>query len=212
MKRSFVFAPAVILAIFLLSSFVPKEKQAVLKSTDGGQTWQDVNTELPKIEKSENVVEADGVMIATGSKGIMRSTEKGKNWQWVISEGGVGIVVERITGGFAAITYNTTTKTRRIRVSLDQGKTWQAIDGGLRPSSSVSSIKQMGKYLICAHPDGIFRSADMGKTWVKVHPGIDNDNTIFIPTLITPVNEPKSVFTLYVSGNMLYAVAGSAGC
>jgi hypothetical protein len=27
----------------------------------------------------------------------------------------------------------------------------------------------MGKYLICGHPDGIFRSSDMGKTWNIVH-------------------------------------------
>jgi photosystem II stability/assembly factor-like uncharacterized protein len=216
MKRLFVFVPFIIVVLFLLNSFVPKEKEAVLKSvlksTDGGQTWQDINEELPKIEKPVNVVESDGVLIAAGSKGIKRSTDNGENWQWVISEGGVGIVVERIKGGFAAITYNTITKSRRIRISLDKGKTWQAIDEGLPPSLSISSIKQMGKYLICGHPDGIFRSSDMGKTWTKVHPGVDKNDFIFVPTLNRPINEPKNVFRLYVSGNVLYAVAGSAGC
>ena len=101
----------------------------VLKSTDGGQTWQNISGGLPTIEQPvNNMVESDGVLIAAGQKGIMRSTDNGKHWQWVISEGGVGIAIERIEGGFAAISYDAGTKSRRIRISLDNGKTWQAID------------------------------------------------------------------------------------
>ena len=318
MKRLFVFVPAILLVIFLLNSFVLKEKEAgekttegtksftnvtirdkslidpfakvpvakvnrnksglvniLFKSTDGGQTWQDIGEGLPAIEqpvnffagKSDlylhvknvmyrsksnlktpvwekenvpdpqnasivfdrmNVVESEGVLIARGQKGIMRSTDNGEHWQWVISEGGVGIAVERIKGGFAAISYNTETKSRRIHISLDRGKTWQAIDEGLRPSSSISSIKQMGKYLICGHPDGIFRSSDMGKTWNRVHPGADKNEFKSVTTWYSPFggpwyspfgkpwnssfSEPGNVFRIYVSGNVLYAVAGSAGC
>lgn len=95
----------------------------------------------------------------------MRSTDNGEHWQWVISEGGVGIAIERIEGGFAAISFNTESQPRRIRISLDRGKTWQAIDAGLRPSLFISSIKQVGKYLILGHPDGIFRKSDIGFQW-----------------------------------------------
>lgn len=212
MKTFLVFAPAILLVLFLLNSFVLKEKEAVLKSVDGGQTWQDSREDIAEIEKPVTVVQSDGVLIAKGSKGIKRSTDNGQHWQWVISEGGVGIAVERIEGGFAAISYNTETKSRRIRISLDKGKTWQAIDEGLRPSPFISSIKQMGKYFICGNTDGIFRSSDMGKTWTKVHPGVDKNDFIFIPILDRPLSEPKSVFRIYVSDNVLYAVAGSAGC
>ena len=212
MKKLFLFAPVIILALFLLNSFVPKAKEAVLKSIDGGQTWQDSKEDMATIEKPVTVVEAEGVLIATGSKGIKRSTDNGEHWQWVISEGGVGIAVERIKGGFAAISYNTVTKSRRVRISLDKGKTWQAIDEGLRPSSFISSIKQTGKYFICGDTDGIFRSSDMGKTWSRVHPGVDKNDLIFVPTLITPRSAPKNVFKIYVSDNVLYAVARSAGC
>ena len=135
-----------------------------------------------------DMVESEGVLIGTGQNGIMRSTDNGEHWEWVISEGGVGIAVERIDGGFAAISYNTSTKSRRIRISLDSGKTWKAIDEGLQPSLSISSIKQMGEYLICGHPDGIFRSSDMGKTWNIVHPSVDNAfkiyGILFLPVII----------------------------
>ena len=141
------------------------------KSTDKGKNWKQVQNEGWVMD----MVESEGVLIATGQNGIMRSTDNGEHWQWVISEGGVGIAIERIEGGFAAISYNTATKSRRIRISLDSGKTWKAIDEGLPPSLSISSIKQMGKYLICGHPDGIFRSSDMGKTWNIVLPGVDKN-------------------------------------
>ena len=63
-------------------------------------------------------------------RGIIRSTDDGENWALVISEGGVGIDVEQIKGGFAAITYSSASKTRRVRTSYDGGKTWQPIDAG----------------------------------------------------------------------------------
>ncbi|MES2456148.1 MAG: exo-alpha-sialidase [Bacteroidota bacterium] len=340
MKKLFVFVPVLILALFLLNSFVLKEKEAILKSTDGGKTWQDISKGLPETERSinfyagasdlylnvknevyhskanlktpvwekeqipdvqsadsrpltsivfnrsgvmaynfegqiyqktpatetwlpihtnfkkntmrtifetadgtvllglghglykstdkgenwrkvkhdggvTNMVESEGVLIATGTKGIMRSTDNGENWQWVIREGGFGMAVERIEGGFAAIDYNTTTKSRRVHISLDGGRTWKAISDGLPPSPSISSIKQMGKYLVCGHPDGIFRSSDMGKTWTSVHPGFDNadhNGFEFVLPWDKPSNEPNKVFKIHSSGNALYAVAVSAGC
>src|SRR5687767_12570949 len=61
MKRLFVFVPAILLVLFLFNSFVLKEKDAakvirnksgrvntVFKSTDGGQTWQDISRGLPE--------------------------------------------------------------------------------------------------------------------------------------------------------------------
>lgn len=64
----------------------------------------------------------------------------------MISEGGVGIAVERIKGGFAAITFNTASETRRVRTSYDGGKTWQPIDAGLPASLSIASIIEVGDY------------------------------------------------------------------
>lgn len=288
MKKLFVFVPAIILALFLLNSFVAKEKEEkktegaksstgltlrdhapvdsfkkaavakvniLYKSADGGKTWQDISEGLPEIEQpikfstgasglylhvknvmyrsksdqnapvwektdfpdlqnASSMLESEGVLIATGSKGIMRSTDNGEHWEWVIKEGGVGIAIEHIEGGFAAIAYNTTTKTRRIHISLDNGKTWKVISDTLGPSASISSIKQAGRYLICGHPAGIFRSSDLGKTWTSVHSSVDKvENKDF--KYVLPWNspsEPKNVFKIFVSGDVVYALAVSAGC
>lgn len=166
------------------------------KSNDNGETWKHVHDEGLVID----LVEAEGVLIAAAQSGILRSTDNGEHWEWVISDNGAGISVECIDGGFAAIAYSSSTMSRRIFKSLDGGKTWNAIDQGLRPSLSISSIKQIGKYLICGHPDGIFRSSDMGKTWTKI--SIGN---------VTETREGK-VFKLYRSSNVLYAVMRNSGC
>jgi hypothetical protein len=159
------------------------------------------------------IVESEGVLMAAGRKGIMRSTDDGNTWEWVISEGGVGIDVEKITGGFIAVVYNARTQSRSVHISADGGKTWEARHDGLPPSRFISSIKQMGNYLICGHPDGIFRSSDRGKTWIRVHPAVEEfryTNASLIET--THRTQPVKIFRIYVSGNTLYAVAGNAGC
>ena len=163
----------------------------LFKSTNSGKTWKQVHTEgwIMKL------VESNGVLLATSQGGILRSTDDGENWDLVISEGGVGIAVERIKGGFAAITYNTKSETRRVRTSYDGGKTWQPIDADLTASLSIASIIEVGEYFFCGHPTGIFRSSDKGKTWKLLLPSIEN-----------------KVFNLSVSGNVIYAIPRGGGC
>jgi hypothetical protein len=163
----------------------------LFKTSDDGKTWKLVHDEGWVIK----IAESNGVLIATGEKGIMRSTDAGDNWNWVISEGGVGISVETIRDGFAAITYNTTSETRKIRVSFDQGATWQLIDNGLPPSELISSVVQLGDNFFCGHLNGIYKSTDKGQTWKLLLPSVED-----------------KIFDLSISGNSLYAVPKFAGC
>lgn len=94
-------------------------------STDAGKRWN----LLSPGGMGGKIAESNGVLLTTGM-GIMRSTDGGIHWNWVIQEGGVGIDVQRIPGGFAAINYSESAKTRRIRTSYDGGQSWQPIDAG----------------------------------------------------------------------------------
>jgi photosystem II stability/assembly factor-like uncharacterized protein len=109
--------------------------RGLFKSTNSGKSWKQLHA-----GGWGKMVESNGVLLATSQEGILRSTDDGENWALVISEGGVGIDVERIEGGFAAITYSTVSKTRRIRTSYDGGKTWQAIDAGLQAHGFIDPI------------------------------------------------------------------------
>jgi photosystem II stability/assembly factor-like uncharacterized protein len=85
--------------------------KGLLKSDDSGKNWKRVYDEGWVMK----LVESNGVLIATSQRGIIRSVDDGENWVNVIDEGGVGIAIERIKGGFAAITCSTETEARRVR-------------------------------------------------------------------------------------------------
>ncbi|HNR07757.1 MAG TPA: exo-alpha-sialidase [Saprospiraceae bacterium] len=165
--------------------------RGLYKSDKSGKSWKQVHTGGWVMK----LAESNGVLLATSQGGILRSTDEGEHWDLVISEGGVGIAVECINGGFAAITYNTESKTRRVRISYDGGKTWSPIDAGLPPSLSIASIIQAGENFYCGHPDGIFRSSDQGKSWSLMLPSVEN-----------------KVFNLTVSGKVIYAIPRDGGC
>jgi photosystem II stability/assembly factor-like uncharacterized protein len=166
-------------------------RKGVRKSNDKGKTWRVVNGG----GWAGEIVESEGVLLCTNEQGILRSTDGGETWESVISEGGVGIDLEVIKGGFAAITFNTKSETRRVRISKDGGKNWEAIDAGLPPQLSISGIKEMGNSFFCGHPDGVYRSEDQGKTWKLMLPSVG-----------------KKVFNLFVLGNVIYAVPRNGGC
>lgn len=163
----------------------------IFKSADSGKTWKHVHNEGWVME----LAESNGVTIATGEKGILSSKDGGENWNWILSEGGVGIDVAVIDSGFAAITYNTKSRTRRVRASFDEGRTWQPIDADLPAQESISSILQVGAHFFCGHPDGVMRSSDQGESWLLVLPSIEN-----------------KVFNLFGSGNVVYAIPRNWGC
>lgn len=163
----------------------------IFKSTDKGNTWNQVNTG----GWVRKLVESNGVLLATSQGGILRSTDDGDHWDYVVREGGVGIAVECIKGGFAVINYNAEMKSRRIRASYDGGITWEAIDAGLTPSPLIASIVELDGIYYCGHPKGIYRSADKGKTWLLIFPSVEN-----------------KVFNLFIADKVIYAVPLAGGC
>jgi photosystem II stability/assembly factor-like uncharacterized protein len=195
------------------------------KSTDSGKTWKELHA-----GGWGKMVESNGVLLATSQGGILRSTDDGENWALVISEGGVGIDVERIEGGFAAITYSTLSKSRRIRTSYDGGKTWQAIDAGLRAHGFIGPILQPVNANLPAGgfsdstwqpkdttslslPKYITTIVQVGEDFFCGHSdGIyrssDKGKTW---KLVLPSAEEK-MFKVSVSGNVIYAIQMESHC
>jgi photosystem II stability/assembly factor-like uncharacterized protein len=178
------------------------------KTDSSGKNWKHVHTG----SLVGHLAESNGVLVAISTRRIIRSTDNGENWAVVSSEGGEAWDVKQIKGGFAAITSSSASNTRGLRTSYDGGKTWQPIDAGLqgkdfidsiwrtwndrpRLQAFMTSIIQVGENFFCAHPDGIFRSSDKGKTWKLLLPSIEG-----------------KVFNLFVSGNVMYAIPSKGGC
>ncbi|SHE37246.1 BNR/Asp-box repeat-containing protein [Cnuella takakiae] len=195
--------------------FICSDK-GLFKSTDSGTSWKHAGVMVGKL------VESNGVLLTTSQRGILRSTDEGESWELVISEGGVGIDVERIKGGFAAINYSTAAKTRRIRTSYDGGKTWQPIDAGFPGQAIVDSpwrpinagnLRQGTDSLW--HPKEVASPAPEYKTSIiqvgenffcghsdGIYRTSDKGKTW---KLVLPSVKGK-MFKLSVSGNVLYAI------
>jgi photosystem II stability/assembly factor-like uncharacterized protein len=181
------------------------------KTTNDGKTWKHVRDG----GLTGHLAESNGVLLAISMRKIIRSTDDGENWVVTTSEDSVAFDVKPIKGGFVAITSNSESNsphTSRLSTSYDGGKTWQLIDAGPhnkhfidsiwrtwnnrpRIHPYISSINQIGENLFCAHPQGIFRSSDKGKTWKILLPSIDG-----------------KIFHLFVSGNVIYAIPSKGGC
>ncbi len=199
--------------------------RGLFKSTNSGKSWKHLHA-----GGGGKIVGSNGVLLTTSQGGILRSTDDGENWTLVISEGGVGIDVERIEGGFAAITCSTVSNSRRIRTSHDGGKTWQAIDSSFQAPGFINPISPP---VNANHPAQGFSDS----IW---HP---NDNTfLLVPKYITTIirvgenffcghtdgifrssDKGKSwklilpsvkgkMFRLSVSGNVIYALLMESHC
>lgn len=161
----------------------------LFKPVDGGKAWKQVFSASKGVRK---LAESGGVLMGVTQKGIIRSTDNGDHWNLVTSEGEHGMDIQRINGGFAAIT-ESTERRYRVRTSHDGGITWQSIDEGL--PAYVFNIVQIGENLFCSHQNGISGSSDHGKTW----------------KLLLPSNDHK-ILNLSVSGNVIYAMRNVGGC
>ncbi len=162
--------------------------RGLYRSADNGKNWKEVHRGVWQM------VESNGVLVANSINGITRSTNDGETWETVSAGGDMGVNLSPIKGGFASITHESQSDNRRVRVSYDGGKNWEAIDAGLPGSKDISSMIQAGAYFFCGHPDGIYRSGDKGKTWQLILPSVEG-----------------KVFNLSVSGDVVYAIP-SEGC
>ncbi len=182
--------------------------RGLFKTVNSGTTWKHVYSG----GLVGNLAESNGVLLATGMRKIIRSTDDGENWAVVNNVGNVVFDVKQIKDGFAAIMASSESNPRRLSTSYDWGKTWQPIDAGLqdkvvidsiwrlgndglRANAFMTSIIKVGENFFCTHPDGIFKSSDKGKTWKLLLPSIKG-----------------KVFNLSVSGNVIYAIPSNRGC
>ncbi|MFZ1514813.1 MAG: sialidase family protein [Saprospiraceae bacterium] len=193
----------------------------IYKSIDGRKTWKQVFSEGMIL----NMFYSDGVIIAGGFKGLLRSVDNGENWVWAFTGDGMGLSAGTINGHMVAITSGMGPwgkenlapfgiKTNRIRTSDDGGQTWIRADAGLSGAllnpellrknmrngvqfrpSAINDIEQQGNYIFCSLDAGVYRSSDLGKTWELVLSSGGN-----------------SSFELVVSGGVIYAVSVFSGC
>lgn len=177
-------------------------ESGLYKSTDDAKTWKQVVKE----EGVNSLALAAGALIMGTYKGLFRSTDLGETWEHVLTQDVGAYNIKQVDGAMIAITdagrWQDGIRANRLRISKDQGKSWQRIDENLvvPPFMSdsededskelrISDFAQAGKYLFCCTNAGIFRSTDLGKNWELIR-----------------LSSSKEMFRFGVSGKTIYAV------
>src|ERR1700712_1268876 len=185
MKRLFVFVPAILLVLFLLNSFVLKEKDAakiirnkpglvniVFKSTDGGQTWQDISRGLPEFLRKDSIrgnsffANDKGLFLRVGN-GLYYSTPNATAPFWTKGifpnehsssvPGKSGIVGNNYWG---------------VNVKKTDGTSiWSPIFDHSHEPRLRSAFETAGGTIFIGTVEGIFKTDNSGKTWKLVYAG-----------------------------------------
>jgi photosystem II stability/assembly factor-like uncharacterized protein len=152
---------------------------APYRSTDGGKTWKDISTNLPKTQIITSFVEVNtfacgrnGLLYAGLTNGVYLSSNKGSSW--VRADSGLGgdtnviaLAINSIGTVFAA------TDAGLFR-STDNGNFWVLVDTG-----SVSALTiDFKDRILASSGQKLYRSTNEGSSWIDLNITIPDTSTI----------------------------------
>ena len=192
-------------------SLIVGSESGLYKSADGGKHWRQVFAGGMVLD----IVATNGTLMAGGWEGVQRSTDGGEHWENVLDKNILIKKTKALPGRFVAILGTKDPDkfipegiTNRLLTSVDNGKNWQRLEQAPLPiqnnnsmdmrlwqTKDIFDIVQAGEYLFCAFDTGVYRSPDQGISWERVFHA-----------------KGKSTYSLVVSGNTVYVVAGNDGC
>ncbi len=158
-----------------------QESRGIIRSTDGGKTWEYKNTGLENSYKNITCIAVDPqneniVYIGTLNSGIYKSTDRGESWQ----QSSDGIIVKDIRS--IVIDENHTdilyagTQRGGLYKTIDAGVTWQPKVYGMDPEAAIRSIvinPQDPQAVYAADwQSGVYESTDGGETWHHMNDGL----------------------------------------
>jgi len=158
------------LLLFTVFSFsLSPDSQIVFRSTDGGQTWQDIGKGLPENLRGDSIRGKDlfandkGLFLRVG-KDLYHSTPNATApfWTKEICPG----EHSRITPGKPGIfTFNWGVKLKKA----DGTSVWSPIFENYREPRIRSVFETAGGAIFIGNDRGLFKTANDGKTWEHVH-------------------------------------------
>lgn len=184
----------------------------LFKSVDNGKSWKKVYDAALVFSLAEH----DNVIIGGSDIGIIRSSNKGEDWESIIKQDGPTHSVKYLHGSFVAISQGgqwlygdaPSASANTMRRSNDGGKTWIHMDEQLTPFRylyklddrrspirKINDVEHFQNYIFTSIDNGIYRSANFGKTWELVLPSIEN-----------------TYFDIAICGKVIFAVRVFDGC
>jgi len=140
-------------------------EKAIYMSSDNGDTWEIINTELAQNSSIVNLAfDGNNYWVGTANNGVFLSTDEGKSW----IQRNNGINTSTVYG--LAINGNNMYAGNReniISLTKDNGETWTNINNGLPDNAGMKTIVVDSDYIFAVQVGGntIYMSPDNGKTW-----------------------------------------------
>lgn len=180
-----------------------KDRNVVLRSADGGQTWETLSLPDNALVATVLVFPGTGHLVAGDVRGrVFLSTNDGASWTpsntglpeyaW----GAESLVLDRRTGalyvGFIS---------DRLYRSMDGGRTWESLGF---PHDCVNDLilDRDGNIFAGTPQHGLYRSTDGGTTWEEAHQGLPN----------VPLDEPYylavNALALTAEGHLMAGTQG----
>lgn len=144
------------------------EQQVIYKSTDGGETWEEIQDSLPediKVCSNAAVIDADTYLLGcaggfdTGDPAIIRTTDGGESWEIVSDNGGAK---QPLFAQDGSIYWAAEFGGGLVRTE-DDGETWETMVGGT--ISSIAPVELPDGRIASLIDDAVAVSDDQGRSW-----------------------------------------------
>jgi photosystem II stability/assembly factor-like uncharacterized protein len=164
-------------------------EEQVLKTADGGQTWEPIASPGWSCPQTMAVSPHDPDVLLVGGKGCYLSTDSGETWEE--RSGGLGAARSELmldpAGG--ATLYVEDASTRWLYRSGDGGQSWTLIDdGGLGLAFDAA-----GDVLYRLQGEMVARSGDDGATWEPLAT-VTTVTTGWIETIVAHPIQPRTLY------------------
>jgi photosystem II stability/assembly factor-like uncharacterized protein len=164
------------------------ERTGIYRTTDHGTSWAQANNGLQNLFVRSFLVKPNGDVLAGTEKGVYLSTDMGVTWKitalnnaqfWSLARHPDGTLLAGASSG-------------PIHYSTDDGATWTMVKGfGATSDIQALGVAIDGSVYAASFNTGVFRSTDVGRTWMKVL-----NSTFATMAILTAPNG-----AVYVGGN-----------
>jgi len=148
--------------------------RGLLKTRDGGATWQTVGSGLPSLTVASPLIidPSDSSTLYLGFDGVYKSQDGGTTWTLILP--GSGISALAIDPSDSGVVY--AASSAGVMKSIDGGHGWSPSSQGLPAQTYFSSLlvdPLQPSTLYASTTDGVFKSTDGAARWSKLETAPD---------------------------------------
>jgi photosystem II stability/assembly factor-like uncharacterized protein/pimeloyl-ACP methyl ester carboxylesterase len=170
------------------------------KSTDGGASWQKINSGLDNLNITTTIISSSGIYLGSEG-GVFKSTDGGSTWSDT-NNGITSLLVDDIKFSAAnpQLLY-VATYGRGVFRSSDGGMTWIKVSTGLGDVyvRSLAIDPSNDSIVYAGTKQGLFKSTDGGSTWAALTDKFLS--TFFDKSFYSVATDPQHPLTVYAAAN-----------